>query len=307
MDKHWRHYCTLSLVHFMAFPQTAGGEGPLVETVAQVAADPFFGGLEIGWIKDPQVRAEVRAILEASHLQVAYGAQSSILIQKLNLNSLDPAERRRAVEGLKWNVDGAAEMGAKRLAFLSGKDPGDADRPAAVDALVASTREVSAYARDRGVALVCELFDRAVDKKCLIGPSPEAVEYAARVRQDFPEFGLMYDLSHMPLMFEQPEPALTLLREHLVHAHVGNCVLDPSVPGYGDLHPPFGWPGSHNGVPELAEFVRALFKVGYLGGAPSEAGLPWVGFEVKPQSAGQRSEHVIAGAQRAWEQAWALV
>ena len=49
-----------------------------------------------------------------------------------------------------------------------------------------------------------------------------------------------------------------------MHIHVGNCVLDPALPGYGDMHPRFGWPGGMNDVPELAEFIRGLFQVGYL-------------------------------------------
>ena len=51
-----------------------------------------------------------------------------------------------------------------------------------------------------------------------------------------------------------------------MHIHVGNAVVEPNVPGYGDLHPRFGWPGGRNDVPELVEFIRALFKIGYLHG-----------------------------------------
>ena len=305
MDKHWRDYCTISIVHFMAFPEIIGGEGPIVETVSKIAEDPFFGGVEIGWIKDPKVRAETRAVLEHNHIKAGYGAQSSLLIQKLNLNSLDEGERKKAVDGLKANVDMAVDLGAKRVGFLSGKDPGDADRPAALEALIKSVKEVSAYARDQGMALTCETFDRTIDKKCLIGPSDYAAEFAKAVRQDYPEFGLMYDLSHQPLLFEEAEPALTLLKDVLVHAHVGNCVVDPDTPGYGDLHPRFGWPGGCNDVDELVEFLRALFKVGYL--AEGKEDRPWVGFEVKPQTEDETSEQIIAGTKRVWQEAWSRV
>ena len=44
------------------------------------------------------MRAAVRAVVEAAHIKVGYGAQSSLLMQKLNVNSLDEAERRRAVD-----------------------------------------------------------------------------------------------------------------------------------------------------------------------------------------------------------------
>ncbi len=305
MDKHWSNFCTLSIVHFMAFPETISGEGPIVETVSKIAEDPFFGGIEIGWIKDPQVRAATKAVLDQSHIKVGHGAQSALLLQQLNLNSLEEGERKKAVSQLKANVDEAAELGARRVGFLSGKDPGDADRPAALEALIKSVKEVCAYAQSKGLALTCETFDRAVDKKCLIGPSDYAAEFARAVRQDYPDFGLMYDLSHQPLLFEQAEPALTLLKEVLAHIHVGNCVVDPDTPGYGDLHPRFGWPGGCNDVAELVEFIQALFKIGYL--AEGKAERPWVGFEVKPQHAGETSAQIIAGTKRVWQEAWSRV
>jgi hypothetical protein len=40
--------------------------------------------------------------------------------------SLEEAERMKAVEQLYHYVDEAAEVGAKRVGFLSGVDPGDA-------------------------------------------------------------------------------------------------------------------------------------------------------------------------------------
>jgi sugar phosphate isomerase/epimerase len=304
MDKHWNSYCTMSIVHFMAYPQCLRGDGPIAETVAKLAEDPFFGGVEIGWIKDPAERATVRQIVEAAHIKVGYAGQSALLVQQLNLNSLDVAERKRAVDQVKSCIDEAEELGSQRVAFLTGKDPGDADRPAALEALLDSTRELCRYGSARGIALTCEVFDRTIDKKCLIGPSDYAAAYAREMRRDYPEFGLMYDLSHMPLLFEGARQALSELRDVLVHIHVGNAVVMPGVPGYGDLHPRFGWPGGSNDVPELAEFVRTLFEIGYLKEGSER---PWVGFEVKPQGPGETSELIIAGTKRVWQDAWSRV
>lgn len=303
MDKHWNNFCTMSIVHFMAFPETIGGEGPIVETISKIAANPFFGAIEIGWIKDPKVRAEVKKVVETAHIKVGHGAQSALLLQKLNLNSLDEVERRQAVDQLCHSIDEAAEMGAQRVGFLSGVDPGDADRPLAWDALVKSVKYAATYGQEKGVALTLETFDRTIDKKCLIGPSDYSAKFSQTIREEFPDFGLMYDLSHMPLLYETPEFALSTLKDQLVHIHVGNCVRDEGVAGYGDMHPRFGWPGGINDVDELAEFIRVLFKVGYL--TEDKIVKPWVGFEVKPQTADESSEMVIAGTIRAWQEAWA--
>ena len=107
------------------------------------------------------------------------------------------------------------------------------------------------------------------------------------------------------MLHEESEAALSILKDHLVHIHVGNCVKVEGLPGYGDLHPRFGWPGAANDVDELATFLRALFKVGYLKEGKSDR--PWVGFEVKPQSAAETSEQVIAGTKRVWQDAWSRI
>lgn len=304
METHWRNLCVLSIVHCMAYPETITGKGPIAETVEKIAEDPFFTGIEVSWIKDPVERARTKAILDQSHIFVRYGAYPSLLIRKLNLNSLDESECNTAVDQIKANIDEAAEMGARRVGFLSGKDPGDANRSAALDALIKSTKEICAYGKGKGIELMCELFDRDVDKACLIGPSDIAVTYAESVKQDYPEFGLLYDLGHMPLLGENAEEALTKLKDHLVHIHVGNAVTDPEKPGFGDLHPRFGWPGSANDVQELVEFIRSLFNIGYLKEGKNPR--PWIGFEVKPQE-GETSGLIIANSKRAWEQAWTRV
>ena len=302
MDKPWGNYCTMSIVHFMAFPETIWGDGPIVETMTKIAEDPFFGAVEIGCIKDPAIRARVKRVIETAHIQVCHVAGPALLQQKLNLNSLDEMERMKAVEQLYHNVDEAAEMGAKRVAFVSGADPGEADRARAIEALVESVKQVAAYARKKGIALTLESFDRAIDRKRLIGPSPLAADFCARIRQDFPDFGLLYDQSHMPLLFETPDIALATLKAYLVHVHLGNAVLEPQAPGYGDSHPRFGWPGGANDTPQVTAFIRALFKVGYL--KEDNGTKPWVGFEVKPQSSEEPSSLVVANAKRVWQEAW---
>jgi sugar phosphate isomerase/epimerase len=304
MDRHWSSFCTMSIVHFMAYPACLRGDGPIVETVTKIAEDPFFGGIEIGWIKDPAARAAVKQIVAAAHIRVGYAGQSALLVQQLNLNSLDEDERGRAVAQVQSSIDEAAELGSERVAFLTGRDPGDTDRPEALAALLKSTAELCHYGRERCIALTCEVFDRDIDKKCLIGPSDYAASYAREVRRDFPDFGLMYDLSHQPLLFEKSAEALTILKDYLVHIHVGNAVVAPGVPGYGDLHPRFGWPGGANDVPELVVFLRSLFAIGYL---REGAARPWVGFEVKPQGPGETSDLIIAGTKRVWQDAWSRV
>ncbi len=305
MKRSWESILTLSVVHFMLFPETQAGSGPIAETIEKLALDDFLGGVEITRITSPEDRATVRSIAAQSGLKIGFGAQPALLSTGLSLNDLDETGRLKAVDLIKACVDEAAEMGCARMSFLTGPDPGDADRPRALDALAASLRTLCAYADDKGLALAVETFDRDVDKKSLLGPSDLSAEFARRMREEFPSFGLLYDLSHMPLLRESAREALTTLQPYLVHIHVGNAVTIPGMPGYGDLHPRFGYPNSANDVPELIEFLQVLFKIGYLD-KKNEGAKPWVGIEVKPQ-APEQSELVWAQTKRTWRAAWSAI
>lgn len=148
----------------------------------------------------------------------------------------------------------------------------------------------------------------------LIGPTFEAIEVARRVRDEYrhDEFGLLYDLTHMFLIrnsktiresvdleipagseeegqsptryenllreetVEEPEAAevLQYLMPYLFHVHIGNCVLDPNDPNYGDSHISFSNPTGAIKLREVADFIKALHEMGYEGP---------VGFEVTPK------------------------
>jgi sugar phosphate isomerase/epimerase len=294
-------FCRLGLVHFMAFPELASGGGPWEETVRRIALDPFFTAIEITHIEDPAVRERVRDLTRLARLSVGYGAHPSILGQKLNINALEETERAAAVAALKKHLDEAASMGAETFVLLSGKDPGATDRTAAVNALVQSLDELCTYAAFLGgPQVVLELFDCEVDKCCLLGPAPLAAEVAEKVKSRNRNFGLLVDLSHIPLLKESPQQALMPVKDHLAGVHLGNAVMEPDLPGYGDYHPIFGTPGSANDLPEMMEFLKTLLEIGFL----NEAQRPIVSFEIKPQP-GQDSQVIIANAQRMLREAWA--
>ena len=301
MQESWHRYLRLGIVHFMAFPSVLRGEGPFVDTLRQIAQDEFFTAVETGWVHSDAERAAAAALLRESHLSVGFGAQSALLVTKSNLNALDEGERKKAVALVQQCIDQAAQLGARRVAVLSGPYPGPSDEARAVRLLVESLLDLCAYGRGRGIGITLETFDRTIEKKALAGPTRLCVSVSEAVRRDFPDFGLMLDLSHIPLLAEGIRECLTVGREHLVHAHIGNCVMrDRAHPAYGDQHPRFGIEGGENDTPQVVEFLRVLFDIGFLGGKER----PFLSFEVKPL-AGETSEGVIAGTKRVFAEAWA--
>ena len=304
MQESMYKFMKVGLIHFMAYPQVMRGKGPILETLQKIAEDDFFTAVEVSWIKDEEVRDKAKKLLEMSHLTVAYGAQPRLLINNLNLNSFNEKERKKAVREVKAGVDEAYEMGAKALAFLSGKDPEAELREQARGLLVSSIKEICDYAKSKGdLRITLEIFDQEIDKKCLIGPASEARIVAEEVRKEFDNFGLMVDLSHLPLLNETPTQAIMPIKDYLVHAHMGNCILrDKEHPAYGDQHPRFGIKGGENDVKELTEFLKVLLDIGFL----NYQNPPIVSFEVRPL-AGETSEVVIANAKRVLREAWARV
>jgi sugar phosphate isomerase/epimerase len=297
------HVIRPGIVHFMAFPATMNGEGPVLETCRQILADEFFEVIEISWIKDPAIRASVKAMIASAGVEAKHGAQPRLLTQKLDLNSADEPMRQRAIDEVKRAIAEAAELGIRDVGLLSGSDVVPAERLAAMDRLENSLVQLCRHAAESGCNIVLEVFDRDIDKKCLIGPAPVAREIAERVKRTCLNFGLMVDLSHIPLLGESPAQALQPVRDHVAHIHIGNAYSqNRQDPAWGDQHPRFGYPGSANDVPEIVAFLRELFAIGYLRADGARRGA--VSFEIKP--VGDEDPTVmLAAAKRKLLAAWA--
>ena len=306
MDKIWYGLVRIGIIHPMIFPSTIKGEGPVVETVSRIANDEFFDAIEIRRITDSNARNEVKKILNTSSISTVIAGQPPILAGKLNLNSEDETERKKAIDDVKLSVDEAEFFRAERVVILSGPNTDETKREKAKTLLIDSLVNISLYAKEKGVEIALETFDYSIDKKCLIGPTKEAVEVAKTTKRKCPNFGLAIDLSHLPLLNERAMDALTLARDYLTHVHIGNCVMrDKAHPAYGDNHPRFGIIGGENSIAELAVFLKALFKTGYLRKKATE-NPNIVSFEVKP--VGDESiEAVIANSKRTWQKAWSLI
>jgi sugar phosphate isomerase/epimerase len=301
MNEPMRKYMRVGLVHFMAYPATIKGEGPVVETIRKVAVDDYFDVIEMTTVKNDADRLTVKRMLETSKMTVTYGGQPRLLTTGLNINDLNEEGRQKALVNLKAGIDEAYELGAVGFAFLSGKYE-EASKEKSFEALVGSTNELCAYAKSKGnMRVALEVFDYDVDKKSLIGPAGLALRYAKEIRKQHAHFGLMVDLSHIPLIHETIEESLIPVKDYIIHAHIGNCVVkSPDLPAYGDVHPRFGFPGGENDVEEVVHYLRVLLEIGYL----NTANPPIVSFEIKPFG-DEDPDVVIANAKRTLNEAWA--
>jgi len=170
---------------------------------------------------------------------------------------------------------------------------------------VESLTELTKAAGSMGAGkLILETFDSVpFGKNLLVGPTSMAVDLAGRVLDREKGFGLLLDLSHLPLLGEKPEEAVKAAHYALEHVHVGNCVMrHPKHPAYGDNHPPFGIREGEIGERELAAFLGALAEVKYI----AEGAARTVSFEIKPL-AGEAPETVFENAKETMAKAWQMI
>lgn len=289
-------YFKVGLIHFMSYPN-----GDVLDSIRSIARDDFFDAIEIKHFNDDETRKEAKKILDQSHLEVCYGAQPRILGPKLNPNAIEEEERKKAEATLMEAVDEANELGAKAIAFLSGKWNLET-KEEAFQQLLKTTRAVCDYAKSKDMSVNLEVFDYDMDKAALIGPAPYAAKFAQEMRTTHSNFGLMVDLSHFPTTYETSKFVIQTLKPYINHLHMGNAVVKEGAEAYGDQHPRFGFPNSANDVEELTDFLRVLKAEGFF-----DERNPYVlSFEVKPWK-DEDPAIILANSKRVLRRAWALL
>lgn len=273
----------------------------LLDSIRRIACDEYFDAIEVTQVADEETRARMKKIFSEAHMTVYYGAQPRLLGPKLNPNDINEEGRKAAEATLMEAIDEAEYLGAKGIAFLAGKWE-EGTKELAYAQLLKTTRALCRYAASKGMMVELEVFDYDVDKAALIGPAPYAARFAQDMRMTNNNFGLMVDLSHFPLTYENSKFVIQTLRPYITHFHIGNAVAEKGREAYGDMHPRFGFPGGANDVDELADFFTVLKEEGFF----NEKAPYVLSFEVKPWGE-EDGDIVMANTKRVINRAWALV
>ncbi len=289
-------YFRLGVIQWMSHPPA---DRDVLTSIRQIACDDYFDAIEVCRFSSDEARIQAKHMFESAHMTVCYGGQTRILGGP-NPNSLDENERLAAEATLKEAVDEAEFLGARGVAFLSGKWLPET-REQACAQLIKTTRAVCDYAAKRDITINLEVFDYDMDKAALIGPAPFAARFAAEMRTYCANFGLMVDLSHFPTTYETSKFVIRTLRPYINHFHIGNAVVKQGAEAFGDMHPRFGFPNSANDTPELIDFFRVLKEEGFFC-----SDTPYVlSIEVKPWG-DEDADIVLAGTKRVINRAWAM-
>ena len=285
-------YFRLGILQWMSYPRQEG-----MQALKTICNDDFFEVIETkGYGTENEKAAE---LLKQSHLGVCFGSHPRILGEGLNPNDTDEAARLRAETALLEMLEEAQVPNAEGIAFLSGKwNPERKEE--AFSQLLKTTKTLCAKAKEKNMMVELEVFDYDVDKCALIGPAPLAARFAAAVREEYENFGLIVDLSHIPITHEKSAEVIHTLKPYITHFHYGNAVLTPGCDAYGDKHPRFGYPNGVNDTKELMEFLRAIRDEGFC-----RADKPVIlSMEVSPRPH-EDEQTVVVSTKRTLLRAWA--
>ena len=298
------------IVFNLIYPESIDVDKNIEKNIKTILKDSYFDIVAISWIKDEKIRKEVKKLLDLSHIKVAYIAAFPIYKLGLNLSSIDEIERKNSVKELEKYIDEALFLGAKRFLILSGKDPGVDLREQAKESLIKSIKTLCEYSKNKSkkdeLIIMLEPLDREFEKKFLIGPSEEAKYIADSVKQEYDNFGISIDYSHILESDEKPLDYINNLKDHIIDVHINNCVIkNEDNPFYGDKHVSFGMIDSEIDVNEVTEYLKIFRDIGYFS-QENFKNEPTVLFEVMVQK-NEDPEIIMSNFQRVFNLAWTRI
>lgn len=299
MIENIHNYCTLGTILGQSFPSSGTSEEAFLESLKAILRDDYFDLVEIGQLPFDSLKESVLSLLSQAHIAYTYCGHSRLFKNKLNINAIDPEERKKAVLELKKGIDEAYDFGCKEFQFLS-RTYTEETIPQAIEALAESTIELCAYAKDKGMFVTLEIFDYDIDKCSLLGPISRVKAFLDLIKEKVDNFGFMVDCSHIPMIRESISENIDPIKDYILHAHMGNTqIKDKEDIAYGDMHPRFGYPESENDVEYLTAFLQKLYDIGYL----YEGGENPLSFEVRPLP-DEDPEIILAASKRVLNKAW---
>lgn len=301
MNEGMNKYFRMGTVHFMSYPDVLQDEMQIIPTLKKIIGDPFFSVVEMAPIADKKIRNQVKELFTHSDCTLVYTAAPKSLGGKLNLNSEDEGQRQKAIAQVKEYIDEAIEVGAEGIGIIAGQYRSEKYEEA-FQAFVNSCKELCEYAKKAlGFQVEVEQFDYDFHNKLLIGSS-ETAKRLAEEMSSYSNFGILVDLSHLPLIHETPQECLEKLAGYVTHVHIGNAVCShPDDYLYGDFHPRFSLENSAIGVGEVVDFFKSLFKIGFF-----TKNMPIVSFEIKAWP-GDEPDLVLAECKRMMNLSWSLL
>jgi D-psicose/D-tagatose/L-ribulose 3-epimerase len=206
---------------------------PMIEKIKQVGYDgveiPVFGG-------DVEHFEKLGKVIKDNGLDCA--SVTVIPDEQHNPISADEANRKGAVEHLKWAIDCSAAMDSEvlcgplyqPLGVFTGRPPTEEEKQHAAEV----HREVADFAKKANLVLALEYLNRF--EAYFLNTMADAVEYVKRVNH--PSVGVHYDTFHANIEEKDPVGCISPNIKYIKHVHISEN--DRGTPGKGHID----WPGT---------------------------------------------------------------
>lgn len=259
-----REYAKIGLVHHLLYPKCTLDPDYHVDTLLEFAQRNDIEAMDCCLPYGEERRKKLIPVLRSCGKDVSY-ALHLFPARKISLSSLDFQEQELSKLVIKDQIAQAAAIGATGFVYVSGADVPN-NREAARDEFFKFTKWFCEEMKTYNISALLEPFDRTIDKKYLLGPIDDCVEFVNRVKAaGYDNIGIELDMAHLPLMFEEFESSIRRCGSLIKRVHLGNCVLkDTTHPLYGDMHPPMELEGGEIGEEELVRILATLLEVGFL-------------------------------------------
>ncbi|WP_164821329.1 sugar phosphate isomerase/epimerase family protein [Paenibacillus koleovorans] len=277
MQESWRQYFRIGINHHLLFPDTFESVEAHLRSLPEVLAYPEFEVVDMFIPEEGNTAKLEGEYVARSGKEPVYNCPLMTGPGR-NPHSPDPSVRLATQGEVIRHLRRAQQIGARKAVVASGANPRPEEREQQTAWFVDYLSVLCAVVPD--IELLIEPFDTSIGKNLLIGPTREAAEVVRQVKErGLSNIGLLIDMGHVPLMGETFAQSLQDGGAYVRHIHLGSCVMrNPANPLYGDMHPPWGYEDGEHDVPELIQFLKALFAAGYLGGAER----PTVTLEMRP-------------------------
>ncbi|MHB8278394.1 MAG: sugar phosphate isomerase/epimerase family protein [Candidatus Humimicrobiaceae bacterium] len=256
-------YARIGLVHHMLYPEGVKDPDYHVETLLEFIQRKDIETFDCYIPYGEERRRKVIDRIRNCGKEVVYDLHT-FPSRKISLGSLCPQEQGLSRIVIKDQLNIAAAIGATGFVFASGADLPE-NRNEAKKCFADFCKWFCSELKPHGIDALLEPFDRTIDKKFLLGPIDECVEFLDSLSNEVNNIGFELDFAHLPLMGEDFEYSIFKTAPYLKRVHLGNCVLrDKNNPLYGDQHPPIGIEGGEIDIAELIVILRGLLKIGYI-------------------------------------------
>ena len=304
MNESIRKFARLGLSHFLLYPKCMEDSDDHVRTLQALVKRTDIETFDcfIPYGRDRQDRL-IRAIRQSGKTDIGFFIHH-FPYRKLLMSSPSPLEQHQVRLIIKEMVGQCVAIGAETLTFGSGPPSPDAASDDHYRSFADFCRWLCTELAPLGITALIEPIDTTVDKRFLYGSTESCVQLIESLKPDVDNFGVLLDLSHLPLMGESCPHAVDTVAPYLKRVHLGNCVLkDKNHPRYGDRHPPIGVDGGEIDIPELTTFLRCLLEARFLNAENPGSML----FEIAPWPLERDIEELIADSFDRLNQAWAAV